>query len=230
MKINTIYVVGALHGNEVFALKVLAQLELYNNQAIRIRVGNPEAIAKRKSYIESDLNRSFGAFTGKTQEAKLAKVLCEDIERFAPDLIIDVHSAVAKIGCVGIAASDAPELTIVAAKLGMPRMAIMPPYIHDVSLIGQFTDKALSLDFGKGYRSDVLAKKVASAIHALVGEDVQPTQQMIPVFRVERTILPHEATPEELVNYQFHKGLKGYPFLASATGYKDYRGFLAQHQ
>src|SRR4051794_22366141 len=93
MKIRKIYVVAALHGDEPFGLKVLAQLR-YRNERRQIvsKVGHPEAVAKRKEFIEVNLNRAFGPDAPDAKETWIAKFIMGNIAYHKPDLIIDIHT------------------------------------------------------------------------------------------------------------------------------------------
>ncbi len=105
-----IYVIACVHGDEVFGLKVLTRLQVLQNSNITIRVANLEAIAKKKRFIETDLNRSFAMESTKSLEAKLAQQIKSEIAFINPDLIIDLHTSAVKVDRVAILASNNPEL------------------------------------------------------------------------------------------------------------------------
>lgn len=227
MQVRTIYVIAAQHGTEVFGLKILAHLRAQSHQNIIIFIGHPEAIAKKKLYLESDLNRSYTG-TGETKEANIAKNIMADIARHQPDLILDLHTARSKVGRVGILASNRHELLAICKALSMEQVAVMPPAIHQASLIGQYPDRAISIEFGVGLRSDKLAKTVAARISALIGcEFSSYSSAELPVYMVQRTIQKSEAQGTVLINYQFNEKIGGYPFLAAKNAYSDHAGFLA---
>jgi succinylglutamate desuccinylase len=227
MKIRTVYVIAAQHGTEVFGLKILAHLREQQNLNIVTFVGHPEAIAKKKLYLESDLNRSYQNIE-KTKEAGIAQAIMADIARRQPDLILDLHTARSKVGKVGILASSRHELLAISRALSMEQVAVMPPAIHKASLIGQYPDHAISIEFGVGLRSDRLAKAVAARIVALIGcEFSAHSDAELPVYMVQRTIQKTEAKGTTLVNYEFNEKIGGYPFLAAKNAYVDHAGFLA---
>lgn len=230
MKIDRIYVIAAQHGDEVFGLKILGRLQSRLDPRVVLRVGHPEAVAKRRRYIDHDLNRSFGSVSHRSLEHDLAAQIKQDIAAHRPDLILDLHTSRGTVGRVGIVANDAPQLGRIAARLGMQRVVVMPDHIANVSLIGQYPDRALSLEFGTGQRTDKLAKTTADAIAELVGTTINDAPAPLPQFTVERTIQLHEAPGETLQNYRYNPTLGGYPFLVGKNTYTTFRGFLAHKQ
>jgi succinylglutamate desuccinylase len=231
VKINKIYVVVCTHGNEIFGLKVLAHIQrIYSNQSVVAQVAHPEAVAKRKRYIQTDLNRSFKLPPGTSTEAVIAKRLVNDIERFNPDLIIDLHTSTVDVGQVAILAENTPFLTNVAKHLGMQNAALMHKDIAGLSLIGAFPHRSICVELGKGHRSDALAKQLAKRINNLIGVEVQDYQIPLPLFIIERVIKHIEVSGLELTNYVFNEKLAGYPFLTGEKNYSEHRGFLATSQ
>jgi succinylglutamate desuccinylase len=231
MKIHTIYVIAAQHGTETFGLKILAQLRELQNAQIVTFVAHPEAIAKKRLYIETDLNRSYELEAHSSKEADLARQIIADIERVGPDLILDLHSARSKVGKVGIIATEQPELMEITQALGMDQVAVMPPEIHRASLIGQYSAYSISLEFGVGLRSDKLAKMTAAKIVELLGSDFTGlSESPLPVYLVQRTIRKADVVGAKLINYEFNAVVGGYPFLAAKNAYSEHAGFLAQRR
>ncbi len=230
MSIAKIYVIGAQHGNELFGLKILAHLQALDHPSIKLRIGNLEAIAKKRRYIESDLNRSFGEGPNTSLEHTLAAHIQSEIEAYQPDLILDLHTSRGKVGVVGIAASISPHLNHLAARLGMTRLVTMPESIASNSLIGQYPETSLSLEFGTGQRSDALALKTARAIVGLLESPQQNRSTKIPHYIVKRMIGNHEAPGDQLENYTYNQTLDGYPFLVGKNTYSEFRGFLTHMQ
>jgi succinylglutamate desuccinylase len=109
-RINRVLITGGTHGNEmigVYAIKTfLSQPDLVRRSSFETltALGNPEAIAANRRYIDHDLNRSFGtpAQLGATgYEWQRAAVLRE---QFGPkgqqpvDFVIDLHSTTSNTG------------------------------------------------------------------------------------------------------------------------------------
>jgi len=226
--INQLYVMAALHGDETFGLKIQSYLNQVNDIRINTAVGNPEAVAKRREYIESDLNRSF-SINIDTKETRLAKKILADIKRSKPDLIIDIHTCECDVGKVAILAQDDEWLITLARKLGMDQVVVMHNDLARQSLIGQNPNRSICLEFGSTYRSDKLAEKIASNIAGLLNGTSGYSSNVTHVYHVVGTIDKSHNTLD-LKNYVFHSKLKGYPFLVGKNSYINYAGFLAKRK
>lgn len=225
-----IYVVGGIHGNEVFGLKVLARLLAIQNPNVTVRVAHLEAIAKNVRYIETDLNRSFGVDAKDSLEVRLANQIKTEIKNINPDLIIDLHTSAVNVSRVGILAENNPVLVDITKHMGMEYAAVMPVSIAKQALIGVYPEKSLCIELGRHLRSDSLAKQLAIKINALADGDLGILEQRIPLLFIERVIKRSEAIDLELENYVFNEQLKGYPFLTGTNNYDEHRGFLATSQ
>jgi succinylglutamate desuccinylase len=222
-----IYVIACQHGDEVFGLKVLNHLKCYTNKNIVTAIGNPKAVAKKVRFIESDLNRSFGAVTKMTLESQMADQIVLDIDKHNPDFIIDLHTSVVEVNEVAILAESNPKVISLSKALGVDYAAVMPESINQNTLIGQFRDKALSLEFGVGLRSDELAANVAERINKLSSGKLVHQKKTIKVLKINRLIEKREAVEVELANYVYNEKLGGYPFLTGKDNYAEHAGFLA---
>lgn len=229
MKINKIYVVAALHGDEPFGLKVLAHLYSLNDGRVITRIGHPEAVAKRREFLEANLNRSFAPDTKPSKEAQIAQRILADIKKEKPDLIIDLHTCECNVGKSAIIPNEDPKLINVAKRLGMEYVFIGVPSITRVGLIGQNPDKSIILEFGRGLRSDRLAELLAERIVGLLDEPSESSEDAtIPVYSDSCLIERSAATDLELLNYVFNERLGGYPYLVGKNTYIDYVGFMAK--
>ena len=228
MKINRILVMAAIHGDETFGLKVQGHLHQINNAKVVTAIGNPEAVAKHREYIESDLNRSF--LTGiDTKEGRLALRILRHIKTAKPDLVIDLHTSGCDVGKVAILAEDNEALVRMSLRLGMNQVVVMHPDIANHSLIGQFPSRSICLEFGRNHRSDKLAIQVAQNIVGLLEETKETTSRSTHVYHVTGTIDKRHADLD-LKNYVFNNRLKGYPFLVGKNSYVSYAGFLAKRR
>lgn len=225
-----VYVIGGIHGNEVFGLKVLAKLIAIQNPNITVRVAHLEAIAKNVRYIETDLNRSFGESTRDSLETRLADHIKDEIAAINPDLIIDLHTSRVNVSRVGILAENSQLLIDITKHMGMDYAAVMPENIVKQALIGVYPEKSLCIELGRNLRSDALALQLAKQINALANGDLSVLEQHIPLLFIERVIERSEAIDLQLENYVFNEALKGYPFLTGEKNYDEHRGFLATSQ
>lgn len=227
MKTKNILVVAALHGDETFGLKIIAHLRAANLPGIETVIAHPEAIAKRKRFLDTDLNRSFG-LNSDSREVRIAESIKAQITAGKYDLLLDIHTSHADVGELAILAGQSPQLIAVSELLGIKNAVIMPHTQARHSLIGQFPKIGVSLEYGIGHRSDKLARQVAERIIELstTGLD-HKVSEAIPVFKVLRTISRSEVGDRSLINYKFDKQLGGYPVLSAKDNYPDHRGFLA---
>jgi succinylglutamate desuccinylase len=231
MKINKIFVVACTHGDEVFGLKVLAHLrKITPGKEVVLHIAHPEAVTKRKRYIETDLNRSFMLEASESSEAGIAHAIVADINKFDPELIIDLHTSTVDVGKVAILAENNALLINAAKHLNLQRIAVMPHKIASKSLIGVFPERSLCIEYGKSLRSDSLAENLARKINGLTELEADIGHIRLPLFVVERIIEKIEANELKLTNYEFNEKLAGYPFLTGEDNYSEHRGFLATSQ
>lgn len=221
-----IFVVAALHGDELFGLKIIGRIKHIGKNNILTKVGHPEAIAKRKKYIDADLNRSFQTQKN-TTESIIAKNIKHELEQFEADLLIDIHTSITSMGNVAIAAKHSNLIEYVAKILGMEALVIMPKRLTKKSLIGCYPEKSISIEFGRHNRSDKLASKIANRIE-LLNISNQQNNNSLPVFEVFAEIEKKHKKIDKIKNLEYNKELGGYPFLASSKGYEKIGGFLAR--
>ncbi len=221
-----IYIVAAIHGDELLGLKVVGRINRTGKNQILVRVGHPAAVAKHKRYLEEDLNRSF-ASKKDTIEAFIARDIKLEINKFNPDLVIDIHTSVTDTGRVAIVAKDNQLISYVAQALGMEKVVIMPKQLIDTSLIGLLPDISISLEFGINNRSDKLASEISTRIESLNISDLNLGTKL-PTFEVYSQIDKNFSKLHAIKNLVFNEELGGYPFLAGLNTYKTIGGFLAK--
>lgn len=232
MKINKIYVVAALHGDEPFGLKVLAHLR-YRNEKRRIvsKVGHPEALAKRKEFIEQNLNRSFGSDAPPSKETQIAKFIMNNITYHKPDLIIDIHTCECSVGKSAIVSDRNPEIIKIAKRLDVDYVFEGVPDLNKRSLLGQHPKQTIVIELGRGLRSDKLAESIAASIAGLLNPS--PPQDELPKLKYYSKsdyLTAKAAKGLKLENYRFNKKLKGYPYLVGQNTYTEYVGFIAEKE
>ncbi|OGL34689.1 hypothetical protein A3F65_03265 [Candidatus Saccharibacteria bacterium RIFCSPHIGHO2_12_FULL_47_16b] len=229
MGIKKIYVVACLHGDEPFGLKVLAHLRQVGDERIIRQVGHPEALAKRKEFLEANLNRSFDPDAPPSKEARIAKHILRDIKTHQPDLILDIHTAECAVGKSAIICQINRQCLDIVKRLGMDYVFENVPSISRQNLVGQNPDKSIILEFGRGWRSDQLALSMAHKIADLLKDKPVPKKKL-KVYSKTRCIENKEAAGLKLENYVFNKQLGGYPYLVGNNTYTEYVGFLAQKE
>lgn len=224
--------VAAIHGDEPFGLKVLAHLRQIGDERITRQVGHPEAVAKRKEFIEDNLNRCFGPNTSDSKEARIAKHLLADIKKVNPDLIIDIHTCECKVGKSMVIPKIGKDLLDVARRLDMDYVIEGDDVVTKQALFGQNPAKSMVLEFGVGLRSDKLAEDIATRITDLLSNKPAP-KKILKVYSNSRLIKVSEANGQKFENYKFSKKLNGYPYLVgnnTYTKYANYVGFMSEKE
>ena len=137
MAASDVLVVAGTHGNELNALWLLQQWnhqpDLINSAGLSIQrlVGNPQAQAAMRRYIDRDLNRSFRPDlleqSGGDLEVRRAREL---VGRFGPkgdepcSVVLDLHSTTAAMGCSLVLywrrPADLALAALVQGALGLP--------------------------------------------------------------------------------------------------------------
>ncbi|MCA9460433.1 MAG: succinylglutamate desuccinylase/aspartoacylase family protein, partial [Nanoarchaeota archaeon] len=90
-----IAILGCVHGNETYSLKVFKRLKKINllSGGIDFYLVNKVAFEKKRRFIDTDLNRSFN-INEKSYEVNLAKEIIKILESY--NYIIDLHSTTSK--------------------------------------------------------------------------------------------------------------------------------------
>jgi len=219
-----LYVVAAMHGDEIFGLEVLKYIEKIKN--IKVRIAHPKAIKGNKRFITSDLNRSFRR-SHNNLESKLADSIEKEIIEFKPDYVIDIHTSITNVGKTGIVCGYSTKIENLAQSLGLNNIVIMPKKYYQNSLIGCLPDRSISIELGKNLRSDKLARTLAKNINDLVLKDknyLKPLSR----YSVTTTIDKKDNNVVGIENLKYNSYFKAYPFLANEKAYLDIGGFLAK--
>ena len=219
-----IYVIAAMHGNELFGLKVIGRM--LRHKDVRVRVGHPEAVAKHVRFLDEDLNRSFTSGK-KTVEARLAQNIKSEIEAFNPDVILDLHTSGSDVGNIAIVAKHCELTDRVSQAMNLEAVVVMPEDLTKKSVLGCFPEKSISLEFGRNSRSDKLAKGVAACIDKLDLDNL-PSVKNLPVYEIHNHIDKEFEGLKGIKNLVFNDALDGYPFLAGPNTYEAIGGFLAK--
>ncbi|MDO8571804.1 MAG: succinylglutamate desuccinylase/aspartoacylase family protein [bacterium] len=85
-------IVGCLHGDEIIGKKVIQALQNINlkSGSITFILAHPEAIKRKKRFINKDLNRSFPGKRNGVVEERIAFDLTSHLKKL--DLVIDIHA------------------------------------------------------------------------------------------------------------------------------------------
>jgi hypothetical protein len=123
--IRKIVIIGGTHGNERIGVELYKQwIGDCADQVKRstftthLVLGNKEAVASNRRYIEADLNRQFTGTTRDTStiEGRRAAELDQSLREVSADFIIDLHSSNSNTGLVGMISSG--DYDVLALRLG----------------------------------------------------------------------------------------------------------------
>lgn len=220
------YVIAAQHGEELFGLKIAGKLQQNLLPSIKVRVGHPEAVAKKVRFIDHDLNRSYGNCNS-CIESKIAAHIRQEIEEYFPEVIIDLHTSFSNVGNIAIVADINQKTIMLANHFKLDSIVKMPQKITDTSLLGCFPEKSISLEFGKNRRSDKLARRVSNKILE-IDQIKSVNYNQLTIYEVFTEIDKNYHGLEGIKNLQYNRDLDGYPFLAGPNTYEAIGGFLAR--
>jgi aspartoacylase len=126
-QINRLAIVGGIHGNELIGVYLVKKFqqnpELINRPSLETLtlLGNPQAIAQGRRYIDKDLNRCF--YTESLPDAELESyedLRAQEIQHLLQprmDAIIDLHTTTTNMGLSLILSNTHPTLLRLAAYL-----------------------------------------------------------------------------------------------------------------
>ena len=173
-------IVGAVHGDEI------AGAELVNAYAerpspdpcawsLRFAVGNPRALAAKRRYIDSDLNRAFGAEVPAIgHEAERAATLKGVFE--GTQVLLDVHQTHCETPAL-IVTKDTPTHLAFARALGVRIAVVDAQKVYGPTMLSDWVDAkgglGVTLESGQ-VGSDHAKDAAAQVIRRLVARDWDP--------------------------------------------------------
>ena len=108
-KIKRIAIFGGVHGNELLGIYLVKKFQQFpqlitrNSLEVITLLANPQAIAKGRRYIDTDLNRCFSQqdlfdIDRLQYEPILARKIIRQIKDLEIDFLIDIHTSTANMG------------------------------------------------------------------------------------------------------------------------------------
>ncbi len=175
MKKQQILIIGGVHGNEKTGIELVQNLQSIPIKNIDSIIANPKAVEKNVRFLETDLNRSFGAKIKISHEEKIAKKLEKRIKKF--DLILDFHNTNDSTNCAIVCNLPNKIQINTALYFGFDKMLIMP---KSGCLIGTNAPASMSLEISEqnselngDYYYQKLLNFQLEKIYCSTGEQIQ---------------------------------------------------------
>lgn len=220
-------IVACLHGDEAFGLGVLKAAKEAGLKNIVSVIGNPKAVQAKKRLVNDDLNRCFGG-SDYIYEKRRADQILSELQ--GCDYILDIHNTTTSVKNAMIVANLNQKTRKILGSHPGDKVAFMQPAFSNKSLIGQFADGAVSLEYSYDYAS------TGSALNEIIQtiKNLQADSQISSVrevYFVERLIDSSIRLPKGDNNYKFIPELDGYGFLVGEKAYEGlHQGFLAPNR
>jgi len=225
-KKNILTIVCCLHGDEIFGLDVFNYFKkhLEDYPGLKIILTNEKAIAAKKRFIETDLNRSFPGKKNGSHEEALAHDLLSEIN--VSDYLLDIHTTTSKIQMTPIIVSLNQATEKIINLCSSKEVVLMHGNMSKKSLIGQI-DFGVSLEFNFEYAKQRKALTEVIEITKKLLLDKKQKPKTRKVFFIDKKIDKDIVLPKGVENFDFIKNLDLYPFLLYEKSYKDTLGFAA---
>lgn len=195
-----------MHGNETLGLVALKKLA--KNNDVNFIIGNKRAMQKGQRFIETDLNRSFGAKNPKSFEEKLAVKMIKEIKRY--DFIVDIHTTTAPTEKLVIVKKETEEVKKILNLIQFRRVAYMNRGIAEGSAINHHNGIAIE------YSCATSLQEIMADLKAIIkNKSKKKTKRMnYEIFGLIKNL------NFERINY--------IPVLVGEENYKDFLGFKAR--
>jgi len=211
-------IVACVHGDETFGLTVIDHFKNHLDQfpGLQLVIANEEAVAQKKRFIDTDLNRSFAVEFPITHEERLAVELLDAVR--SSEFVLDIHNTTSDIFITPIV-TVMNDITKRVINLCPSReVAFIQKPLSDRSFIGQL-DGGVSLEFGFDYaKTDQAIIDVEQIVTGLLsGRSIEP--MMRELYCIDGSIPKSIPLPDEVKNFQFMETLGVYPFLFGERAY-----------
>lgn len=160
----TVYVVGGVHGDEPIGLKVIRELKSLTvaRGILVLIIAHPKALAKKKRFLQTDLNRSFNG-KSKAIEERLAKKLVKEFAQ--ADFLIDIHATNSNFKELLIATSMDAGVKKLLSLVPIKKVLYVPKKIFGGHELISSVKKAIALEYGP----DKTGKNYPLALAHVVG-------------------------------------------------------------
>ena len=160
-KIKRVAIVGGVHGNELLGIYLVKKFQQFpqlisrDNLEVITLLANPQAIAKGRRYIDTDLNRCFSQQdlfdTNQLQyEPLLARKIIQQIKDLEIDFLIDIHTSTANMGMTLLLSNLLPfNLNLVAYLIAInPKIKVVYPQNNDNNRLRHVCQFGFTIEVG----------------------------------------------------------------------------------
>lgn len=223
-----VIIIYCLHGDEVFGKKVFDFYQKERNKIsnLKLILANEQALQRRKRYIDHDLNRSFPGSKNGNYEDQVAFKIVSDLKK-NKSYILDIHTTTSPLVVTPIIAKLTNKTKKIINLTPSKEVVIMNEDLLANSLIGQFPDRSVSLEFNYGFAKTNQALKIMNNIISGIIFDLQEEKLFRKVFYINKKIDLNIKIPRNSVNFSYFRSIDGYPFLLYEKAYEDFQGFVA---
>ena len=215
-----IAILGCVHGNENYSLKVFKQLKKINLKSgiIDFYLVNQKAHQKKVRFIDQDLNRSFNS-TENNLEITLAKQIKQKLNNY--EYIIDIHSTTSKTPPFLIYTNEELENSHFLNSFNIKRKV----YIKNAkfSLIGQFQN-AIAIEISLKNGNKIAMKNAKKYILSFLANNNLINKPKNKINYTETyTNIGKTKKNNKLKDFKLTKitGEQYYPMLSGKTKYKN---------
>ncbi|MCU0542309.1 MAG: aspartoacylase [Oscillatoriaceae cyanobacterium Prado104] len=165
-QIKRVVIFGGVHGNELTGIYLVKKFDRAPHLIARSTfetialLGNPQACAIGRRYVDTDLNRCFlrqdlanpNLSSYEANRAQEISQIFSQKNSQQSDLIIDIHSTTSNMGLTIIAASNHPDNLQLAARLNLlyPNLKILTPATEnrDSSVLRSLSKLGFTVEVG----------------------------------------------------------------------------------
>lgn len=172
---KTVAIVAAMHGDEIYGIELYNEFcKMYQDlaQNVRLLIGNEEAHKRKTRYIKEDMSRIYGLGTNSVDQLQVTR-LDQEIKKYNPDYIIDIHTTRRSSGIFFISDSVNSVRKDIINMLDID-VCVMKNSVIKRSLIGNY-DNAVSLEYSLRDISNNTTKQFVDALHNLIVNKIDST-------------------------------------------------------
>lgn len=242
-------IVACVHGDELVGKKIIKELNklTIKNGILKTFIANPEAVKKKKRYIDTDLNRSFPGNKNGTHEEKIAYNLNKELQNF--DYVIDIHSTTTDVKSLVIITKLNKEIRSLINTFNSKRVALMPKNIAQKAMI-YYCNAGISFEYGNdksnnAFKNALKDIKIILSNLSLIEEKIKKPKQKTELYKVidtldkpDRCIINNKIKNFKLIKkgsligktpkIEILADIDFYPILFGKKAYKKIFGFRAK--